>query len=309
MKKKPTDTFILASEQELEALVPLFLKDHTHEALSFIRNHHRVLHYWGEGVNILPPQEEGGGKRHRFSFFDLVWLGIVRELREYGMEKEKIAVLKEELLSPVDHRSIVKLMRENQKEVEALLSKSYGVADSTIKALLEEYAQKQEQVRSLGFTLLANYLYYIIGRKQPIKLLVSKEGRHRAATQTVSGDWLVKEEGAFGTSYISISLSEIMHFFAAHSFISDSVKQLLLSQSEWALIEETRKEGLKSITIHFKDGKMQTLESTRRKKIAMEARLTEVLLKGGYENLTIATEKGQIVYAEKTTKKRFTHDD
>jgi hypothetical protein len=30
-----------------------------------------------------------------------------------------------------------------------------------------------------------------------------------------------------------------------------------------------------------------------------------VLLKGGYENLTISTEKGQIVYAEQTLRKRF----
>jgi len=305
MKKQSTEQLFTVSEPELEALVPLFIKDHTHEALSYIRNHHRVLNYWGEGVNLLPPQEDSTGKRYRFSFFDLVWLGIVKELRDYGMEKEKIAVLKEELFSPVDHKGHLRTIREHQKEVEVMLAKSYGVATSVIRELLEQYAKKQEQTRTLGFTYLTTYLYYIIGRKQPVRLLVSKEGHHRPALLQADGTWLVEEEGSFSTSYISITLSEIMHFFAAQSFVTDTVKQTLVSPQEWQLIEACRKEGLKSITVHFKDGRLQKLESTRRKKIVLEARLTELLLKGGYENLTISTENGQIVYAEQTTKKRF----
>jgi DNA-binding transcriptional MerR regulator len=305
MKKQPTNALYSVTEQELEALVPLFTKDHSHEALSFIRNHHRLLHYWGDGINLLPPQDDSVGKRYRFSFFDLVWLGIVKELRDYGMEKEKIAVLRDELLSPVDHKSNLRIIREHQKELEAMLSKTYGVATSDIRALLEQYAQKQEQVRPLGFTLLATYLYAIIGQKKSLRLLISKEGHHRVAVLAVDGTWVVDEEGLFSTSFVSISLSEVMHFFAARAFVKDSVKQTLLSPQEWQLIQETRAEGLKSVTVNFKDGKMQTLESTRKIKIPMEARLTEVLLKGGYENLTIVTEKGQIVYGEQTIKKRF----
>ncbi|WP_121354760.1 helix-turn-helix domain-containing protein [Flavisolibacter nicotianae] len=304
----PSST-LLIPDAAFEQLAPLFTKDYSQEALSFLKNYHRVLNYWAEGIDILPPQLEEG-KRRRFSFFDLVWLGIVRELREYGMEKEKIAVLKEELFAPFDNKEVLRQLKLTRKETEAQLAKMYGVATSVVKPILDEYFQKQADIQALGYSKLSIYLYNVLGTRLPFSLWVSKEGKHRLVFQNKDGILFMGDEGGpMETSYLMISLNGVMGFFAGLELVSDTVRQAVLTQEEWQLIQETRKEGLKSITVHFKDGKPQTLESTRRKKIAMEARLTEVLLKGGYENLTIVTEKGQIVYAEKTTKKRFTHDD
>jgi hypothetical protein len=153
------------------------------------------------------------------------------------------------------------------------------------------------------------YLYNVLGTRLPHSLWVSKEGAHRLVFQNKDGVLLTGDEGGpLEASYIMISLNAVIGFFARQQMVSDTVRQTLLSPQEWQLIEETRAAGLKSVTIGFKDGRMHTLESTRRKKIAMETRLLEVLLKGGYENLTIATEKGQIVYAEQTIKKRFSEE-
>ncbi|RYY43443.1 MAG: hypothetical protein EOO06_19700, partial [Chitinophagaceae bacterium] len=60
----------LLSEIDIQNLAPLFLKDYSQEVMSFLSNYHRILNYWGEGVDILPLQLEEG-KRRRFSFFDL----------------------------------------------------------------------------------------------------------------------------------------------------------------------------------------------------------------------------------------------
>jgi DNA-binding transcriptional MerR regulator len=308
MKTNTPNSALFIPDEALTRLAPLFTKDYSQEVMSFLKNHHRVLHYWSEGVDILPPQLEEG-KRRRFSFFDLVWLGIVRELREYGVEKEKIAVLKEELFSPVDHKVALRELKQNRKETEAQLAKVYGVATAVIKPILDEYFQKGADLQALGYSNLAIYLYNVVGTRLPYSLWVNKEGRHRLVFQNKDGALLTGDEGGpLEASYVMISLNAVVGFFAGQQMVSDTVRQTLLSPQEWQLIEETRAEGLKSVTISFKDGRMQTLESTRRKKIAMEARLLEVLLKGGYENLTIATEKGQIVYAEQTIKKRFSQE-
>jgi hypothetical protein len=277
---------LIIPDDAFARLAPLFTKDYSQDAMSFIKNHHRVLHYWSEGVDIR--------------------LGIVRELREYGMEKEKILVLKGELFSPVDHKAALCELKQNRKETEAQLAKLYGVATSIVKPILDEYFRKGAELQALGYSNLSIYLYNVLGTRLPYSLWVNKEGKHRLVFQNKDGVPLMGDEGGpLEASYIMISLNAIVGFFAGLEMINDTIRQTLLSPQEWQLIEETRAEGLKSLTVKFKEGKMLTLESTRRKKIRLEARLLEVLLKGGYENLTIVTEKGQIVYAEQTVKKRF----
>src|SRR5438105_9744075 len=112
------DNLIKLSEEEMSDLASLlFQKDYTSDAFSFIENHRRILNYWASDINLLPFEGEEG-KRRKFSFFDLVWLHIVKELRDFGMEKDKIAVLKKELLTPENHEKNVQELKKNRKELE-----------------------------------------------------------------------------------------------------------------------------------------------------------------------------------------------
>lgn len=293
------------SEEKLQALVPFFTKDYGQEAFSFVKNHHRLLNYWSEGINLLPPQE-ADGKRRKFSFIDLVWLGIVLELRSYGMEKETIAVLKEELLVSADYATLLKTIKEKREELEMTMRESLGLTEAGIRDMLDTIVEKQREEQKQEFSLLATYVYYVIGREAPVQLLVSKEGHHQLRPIDVSDrDLPPLEEGPFATSYLTLSLNGIMRFYAALPLVTQPVKNMFLTERERQLIEETRKEGVKSLTIRFKGGRMEQLESTKQKKVPIEARLTEVLIKGGYENLVVTTEKGRIVSVEQTTKKRF----
>ncbi|HUC82812.1 MAG TPA: hypothetical protein VMR70_18025 [Flavisolibacter sp.] len=292
----------MLADLDIQSLAPLFQKDYSQEAMSFLSNYHRILNYWGEGVNVLPPQLEEG-KRRRFSFFDLVWLGIVRELRDFGVEKEKIAVLKGELLSPPDHKEVAKQLKQSRKEVEEVLSKNYGVGTDQIRPILDEYLSRQLEIQKLSFSLLSIYIYYVVGRKSDVYLLIDKKGNH----QFHSPDFTLSEvkDGARPSmgSHICISLKEVIHFFVSLPLIKDEVKRQLLAEKEWQLIEHSRKEGLTSIKVIYNgEGGMKTLEITQKKKVSVEARLTEVLLKGGYERIEINTNgEGPLSYT--STKK------
>jgi DNA-binding transcriptional MerR regulator len=290
------------SDLELQKLAPFFVKDYSQEAMSFLSNYHRILNYWGDGVDILPPQQ-GEGKRRKFSFFDLVWLGIVRELREFGMEKEKIAVLKGELLSPPDHKEIRKQLRQYRKESEEILSKNYGVGTDQIIPILDEYLSKHMEVQKLSFSLLSIYIYYLLGRNSDVSILVGKDGHH----QIYLPDFAYSEikEGVKPSigSHISISLNEVIHFFVTLPYVKDDVKQQLLSPKEWQLIELSRKPDLSYVKVSYnEDGNMKMVELTRKKKVSVEARLTEILLKGGYERIEIETQGGKPVSYRSTEK-------
>jgi hypothetical protein len=239
-----------------------------------------------------------------------VWLGIVLELRSYGMEKETIAVLKGELLLSPDYVKLLKTIEEQRSELEKTMEESLGISKAGIRDMLDTILEKQRGEQKQEFSVLATYLYFAIGRETPGLLLVSKEGHHQFHPTDLSPTDLPSlSEGLFATSYVTLSLDGIMRFYAALPLVSRPVKNLFLTHREQQLIDETRQEGIKSLTIRFKGGRMEQLESTKQKKVLLEARLSEVLLKGGYENLTISTEKGQIVYAEQTIKKRFNNED
>lgn len=293
------------TEEKIQALVTFFTKDYGQEAFSFVKNHHRLLHYLGEGIDLLPPQETEG-KRRKFSFFDLVWLGIVLELRAYGMEKEKIAVLKEELMVTPDYAKLLKTISERRAEFEETMRASLNLTEEGTRQIIDTLLAKKQELLRQDTTLLATYLYYTVTKETPVSLLVSKDGHHQLRPMDVAeSDLPPLDGGPFATSYLTLSLDGILRFYAALPLVTPSIKKVFLTEREQALIEETRKEGLKSVTVRFRNGKMEQLESTKQKKVSVEARLTEMLIKGGYEDIKITTEKGRIVSVEQTEKKRF----
>lgn len=206
------------------------------------------------------------------------------------MEKEKIAVLKGELLSPPDHREVTKLLKQYRKEAEEILSKDYGVGTGQIRAVLDEYLSRQQDVQELSFSSLSIYIYYVVNRKSDVQLLIGKDGRHRLSSPDLPHLSAKYGEGPSLGSHISISLNEVIHFFVTLPQVKDEVKKQLLSEKEWQLIEHSRKPNLSSVkVIYTGEGDMKTVEITQKKKVSVEARLTEVLLKGGYEKVEIHT--------------------
>jgi hypothetical protein len=61
----------------------------------------------------------------------------------------------------------------------------------------------------------------------------------------------------------------------------------------------------KSITIRFKNQKPNIIEVTQERKIYAEARLSEVMLNRGYQDIIIKTENGNIAVTNITTKKKL----
>lgn len=290
--------------ETLDRVAVLFEKDYSSEALCFIQNHHRIINYWGEGVDLMPPAYEDS-KRRRFSFFDLVWLRVVKELRDFGMEKEKIAVLKSELLSPPDHKGMLKVLKGHRKEIEEVLAKSYGVGSGKVKALLEVYLSRQLEVQALSYSMLALYIIHALTVGGEVRILVNKTGNHHGYYSQSQGSASVTAElsDIYAGSHISISLKEIISFFVSMPYVKDEVKQSVLSQKEWKLIQLVRSSSPKSIKVHFDDSSGMTMvEITRKKKVSIEARLTEIIVKGGYEKIELITQDGKPVYFESTEK-------
>jgi DNA-binding transcriptional MerR regulator len=293
----------LSSTQLEELGELLFRKDYTSEALDFIQNTARTLNYWGsdEERNLLPPYS-GTDKRRKYSFADLVWLGLVKELRDFGLEKDAIYTFKGELFGVPDYQKLNQQITRHRKEVEKVLAQHYGTSVTEIKQMLDQFSERQEAIKKLQFTRLYNYLFYYFSKKAPFHLLVNKEGRHYPFYQSDFAINLESEDFLqfFNHSHLSIALSDIIASFLTSSLVKDELKQRFFTAKEWKLIELIRSERPDAVTIVDIDGKEEKIAVSKQVYVTLEHRLSELITKGAYETIVIKTQNGKPVSCKRT---------
>ena len=285
----------------------LFQKDYSSEALSFIQNHARTLNYWGEGQHNLLPLSEEAQKRRRYSFMDLVWLGIVQELREMGMEKEEIFTLKESLLAPTTTQKFIKSVQKDKAATIEVFTKHLGLNPLQAQGMLEKILAYESQLEALQLTPLYEYVIWALARKTPLYLLIDNEGRYCTFYEERIED--LRQEPIktfFRNPHRCILLNGVVSHFVASSHIRDDIKEKVFSPQEWRIIELIRKEKPQSVTIDYgKEGEVEVITITKQVHIKLEARLSEIMAKGGYEKIEVKTQNGKIATAKKSVKHKL----
>ena len=296
--------FFVSEADARELGVLLYQKDYTADALSFLSNHSRILNYWGEGAHDLLPTKTNEGRR-KFSLLDLIWLGIVKEARDFGMEKEAIYKLKQELLDTSDIEGFASVARTNRKLMEQTLREQLGYNALQAKQAIDTVLANQSTIKELKQSRLFNIVINALNNREPIYLLVNKEGSHCPLLEKIFTHLLSTPAFTdfYRSPHLSICINQIIGFFLSKEYIKDHVKQTLFSKQEWLIIETIRKERPKSVSIHFTDsGATETFEVTKKIYVSLEARISEIMARGGYEKLELVTQNGKPVYALKTEK-------
>jgi hypothetical protein len=107
-------------------------------------------------------------------------------------------------------------------------------------------------------------------------------------------------------SYLNVSLVSLFKSIITEEknikYIKDN---RLLNENELHILSLLREGKAKSITIKFKNQKPNIIEVTQEQKIFAEARLSEVMLNRGYQDIIIKTENGNIAVTNITTKKKL----
>ena len=90
--------------------------------------------------------------------------------------------------------------------------------------------------------------------------------------------------------------------YSNHDFIS---RTKLLNKNDIKVLEQLKQNDIESVTIKFHKGKPNTMEVKKQTKIEIQSRLSEVLLKGGFEDIILKTKQGNIYYSQLTTKTKL----
>lgn len=274
----------------------------------------RTMNNW-MNLGLLLNKDRVENSTYRFSFVELIWLNIVRELREYGFSLEKIKKVKEVLLTPLDYMEYYSnLPVEDRKKIIKTLNKLPIKDEKIKKQYIESFEMGINELTSKKETFYFNILSAAIQNflliREDVKILVDIEGRaipfFESDKDNPAYERIFEQSGFDRESYITISMNKFYRKFVQNKNYFNFVKEnQMLNENEIHILNLMREGKAKSITIRFKDEKPYMLEITRGKKIEAETRLSEVLVSGGYQDISLKTENGNIVVTNIVTKERL----
>ena len=270
--------------------------------------HAKILADWNrKGLLMVKPE---ANKMHRFSLTEFVWVKFIEKMREYNFPLKAIQNFKNSLLD--DEVSSLDDAWDESVMFEAILKLEEGKNPERIKAYLKTPEAKENtkmfmpdavQQGNLLEAIIVMSLYL----KTPISFFIDDEGHGILFNPIMLQDGLYDNkdiERLFSSSFVSISLTEVLAKVLSLSDIDFLYGQLMvISDQEANVLQAMREDDLDSVVVRYdKNHQMDLMEITKIEMPDREIRLLELLLKDGYQDITIKTQQGKVVHCKNTRK-------
>ena len=168
---KPELAEFLKDKQKFEEMYQLLA--HPRYRISDLNETYRTINYWDEQGLLLGKREVADTWR-KFSMLDFIWIRVLQDLKEFGVESEKISILKKSLFSVQDKEGryiefafwIYKALY-HQDTFLIVLPDGQGAI-----AILEDIKKEQEASPNLGWNFITIDFRYItlrVLRPEPLK--------------------------------------------------------------------------------------------------------------------------------------------
>lgn len=245
-------------------------------------------------------------KWHMLDLIDSLWMKLIIKLRKFNASLTLIRSLKDNLtLSPFDH------FDEEHKQVlrQTLLS----LAGEDKKDQVEVYMASQsyaEDMASLKLNMLELMLLDMLVFRNEYRILLNHNGEYMVI-KPIFHEYL--KNNALYTdlsrrAHISISLNELLSELVGDIGLADAVNDFqILTQQEARIIEAIREEGVKEVSVRFNrnDKEPELLCVTKEESIEKSNRIRDMILRGGYHDITLKTHKGEVAICENTRKEKL----
>jgi DNA-binding transcriptional MerR regulator len=261
---------------------------------------YRSISHWDSQELLIGKYSEG--KWRKFDLVEFVWLKMIIKLREFNVSIEKIKWIKKNLIQNVSVSEvlgfeevvdvIMKLTSENNRE-------------ELIKLLNDKKVIDQLSTQSLN--LFETIILELVTFQNSYSILISSTEIFPIKHSALESLSALKEfNDLLRGSFIAISVSEILRDYMIDDIgIKKKNSLKLLTEQEETVLQVLRQEDLKSVTIKYGEDKMiDLLETVTVIKLDKRARLVDFIMTHGYQDITIKTQNGKIVYCENKKKIR-----
>ena len=249
-------------------------------------------------------------KWSRFNFLEVLWLLTIKELKRFGVSNAVIKKVKDDLIFSEEKYNNAKrgmysiknfksdtAFKKYSNDDLALLSESYsydyaiGDFNSVVTEILVS------KINSRLIVLPNGESYFWRGRMDFLEKRLFEEDYSTIENPTKTIESIENE------SYVSISLTNlIMNNLLMSETNFDVVSKLIFTNAEMDLIKHLRKDNVTEIKVVLNNKKVERIEVTEKPKLNAEARIQEIILKNGYQDLQFTTKDGMIMSFKRTTK-------
>jgi hypothetical protein len=244
------------------------------------------------------------GAKFMFSLTESFWLKIIQKLRAYNLPLELIKELKEVLTDATTTEENSKI---DDDLVDYFKSKDESVTRSDIEKFFKS-SEFMELFQKMKPTHLENILLDLIITRSNHRILINDNGESFFYNSEIiiQNDEYNKLLSEFlNNTYLSISLFEIIK-----ELIKDlgedecSEHQNILSKDEAMVLKLLNQEDISKIEITFNDKtkKAETIKVTKNNSVNNFSRIQDLILRNGYQDISIKTQKGKVVQCSNTTK-------
>jgi len=275
-----------------EILKSYFTEEFTYKHLNIPS--YVIINWTNSGA--IEPKKKKANELFKFTFVEYIWLNIIKDLRDIGVSFDKILKVKEHLLKEFTLKEIYDSIGADEIKKAVKNAK----ADTQEEKELVRKFQTGDLFKKTG-NIKINTLFYslihLIRSRHDVQLLIDMEGNAMAYDDFFISHSDIKE--ITNDCLIVLPIKKYLKAFLVNpenvEFIS---RTKLLNDNEIHIMSLIRDGKAKSIKVKLSDGKPVMLEIEHEKKLQCEARLAEILIKEGYEELVVKTNEGIITYAK-----------
>jgi hypothetical protein len=261
-----------------------------------------IDHWHSKGLLIWNYEER---KWRKFNLIEFVWLKMIIKMRQFNIGLDTVKSVKDML---DNNLTVDDFMKINGNSIMDIIPK---IAPSDLESATKDFLKENEvleNIKNFKMNLLELYIMDILTLYSYCSILINPNGKIIPIKYSYLEMYSDKMEfkDFITKSYVSISITETLRDFIIEKDIDlNNTKRLALLTDEESLVLNTiRQDDLKSVIIKFDyDKKMDLLEEIREKKIDKDSRLFEIIMTKGYQDITIKTQNGEIVYCENKTKR------
>lgn len=258
---------------------------------------YKTINHWDK-QDLLVSRRTEESKWRKFSFVEFVWLKMLEQFRSIGISIPILQKVKADVFLPVETEDIYRVFQKNK----ALLNElpDGGQKDQLKDRLTSGFSKGPTSVPMLQFLICET-----IFDRTPVSLIVF-----------VDGDWFPWYENRPGIysnedrqriayhTHVRVSITEIIKDFLVGEKSTYILPELhLLTSTETKLLEIIHSGEYESITIHFKDSSIKSLDMVKAQPV--KRRLVDILSESDYQEIVIKSHQGMVTTIKNTIKMKL----
>ena len=260
--------------------------------------------------NNLHVTKHIAGYRMKYNITEIVWMHIVRELFEFKIDIDIVRIIRDNIFRDIDDFKLTGSADDIEKfkrDIKEFLHNDFSDEYFNFNAEYDDYLYKQ--TKKISISILENSILESYFLKCQNKIFIRKNGD--IVLQNNGQNFNLKQNDIFNSANV-IDFSLNINSLLAKIFIDYTVAEL---EEEWKIINRQEakiltliknNKDLKSVKIKFSnDSKISQVEVLEDIKVKKSDKLSALIISGGYHDIKVITDNGNVIHCERKTKYRI----